>query len=73
MKAREYLIKQDENGSFHLFHIGDEVVRCKDCKHMKHVIDKGKNGICDALGALIIMNENDYCSCGERKCDDDVI
>lgn len=44
-----------------------EVVRCKDCKHMKHVIDKGKNGICATLGALIIMNGNDYCSYGERK------
>ena len=44
-----------------------EVVRCKDCKHMKYAIDKAKNGICAALGALIIMNGNDYCSYGERK------
>ena len=44
-----------------------DIVRCKDCKHMKYAIDKGKNGICAELGALIIMNGNDYCSCGERK------
>lgn len=44
-----------------------EVVRCKDCKHMKYAIDKGKNGMCGVHSALIIMNGNDYCSYGERK------
>ena len=47
----------------------EELIRCKDCKHMKYT--QGKKGICAALGALIIMNENDYCSCGERKEDDE--
>lgn len=44
-----------------------EVVRCKDCKHMKYAIDKAKNGMCGVHSALIIMNGNDYCSYGERK------
>lgn len=44
-----------------------EVIRCKDCKHMKYAIDKGKNGMCGVHSALIIMNENDYCSYGERR------
>ena len=44
-----------------------QVVRCKDCKHMKYAIDKAKNGMCGVHSALIIMNGNDYCSYGERK------
>ena len=64
MKIREYIYLQDENG---FFHFGDEIIRCKDCKHMKYAIDKGKNGMCGIHGALIIMSGNDYCSYGERK------
>ena len=51
-----------------------EVVRCKDCKHF------GKNKIYRANPKLPfsfcekfhhnITTENDYCSCGERKCED---
>ena len=44
-----------------------KIVRCKDCKHMKYAIDKGKNGMCGVHSALIIMNGNDYCSYGERE------
>lgn len=44
-----------------------QIVRCKDCKHMKYAIDKAKNGMCGVHSALIIMNGNDYCSYGERK------
>ena len=47
-----------------------EVVRCKDCKHMKYAIVKDKNGMCGVHSALIVMNGNDYCSYGERKNDD---
>ena len=54
MKIREYLIKQDENGAFHLFHIGDEVVRCKDCKWWE-----GCNNVQDYIGG--------FCSDGERR------
>lgn len=45
----------------------EELIRCKDCKHMKYAIDKGKNGMCGVHSALIIMNGNDYCSYGERR------
>lgn len=39
------------------------VVRCKDCKHYYH-------GTCVNDFALNLMRENDYCSYGERKCEE---
>ena len=37
-----------------------EVVRCKDCVHFW-------NGICKAHIDVIDMDENDFCSLGERE------
>ena len=37
-----------------------EVVRCKDCVHFW-------NGICNAHIDVIDMDENDFCSLGERE------
>ena len=43
-----------------------EVVRCKDCKHS--YIDIEGNRICNTDGYTgIIVKDNDFCSCGERK------
>lgn len=62
MKIREYLIKQDENGAFHLFHIGDEVVRCENCKYYV------TNYAVPHCGRTLIgMKKSDYCSYGERR------
>lgn len=44
-----------------------EVVRCKDCKH--YVDGPYDNGdmMCDCWGEWIFPNDDDFCSCGERK------
>ena len=44
-----------------------EVVRCKDCKH--YVDSPYDNGdmMCDCWGEWIFPNDDDFCSCGERK------
>ena len=48
------------------------VVRCKDCKFYKaqkqSVNWKNKKKYCCRVVALKV-NENDYCSSGERKCE----
>lgn len=43
-----------------------EVVRCKDCNFFK--IDTFGQNICVRQFNTIRMNENDFCSYGERKC-----
>lgn len=43
-----------------------EVVRCKDCKH-RDPEDKKCDGIFCAKNGLFPMDDNDYCSYGERK------
>lgn len=68
MKVREYLIKQDENGAFHLFHIGDEVIRCKDCKQFRK---KGEGYGC-CLEGYGNVDGNHYCSYGERRDESEV-
>lgn len=54
-----------------------EVVRCKDCKHYRN----HPNGLCYAhtepcgtgyKGETICVEPDDYCSCGERKEDENV-
>ncbi len=52
-----------------------EVVRCKDCKwfgESTYVGGRTYTG-CKIWGCddLAPCEENDYCSCGERKCDND--
>ena len=37
-----------------------EVVRCKDCFHFW-------DGVCKGHIDVIYMDDNDFCSCGERK------
>ena len=48
------------------------VVHCKDCKHYKaqkqSINWKNKKKYCCRVVALKV-NENDYCSYGERKCE----
>lgn len=44
-----------------------EVVRCKDCKHYEYS-DRLERLVCGYhRGWWVGMNENDYCSYGERK------
>lgn len=45
-----------------------EVVRCKDCRYYV------TNYAVPHCGRTLIgMKKSDYCSYGERKCDDDII
>ena len=47
-----------------------EVVRCKDCKHFRKY-NGYERGECRLFTELISsMQLNDYCSYGERKCED---
>lgn len=41
------------------------VVRCKDCKYF--ITDVFKRTMCNRTFTMFEMNENDYCSYGERK------
>lgn len=45
-----------------------EVVRCKDCKFFK--TDTFGQKICIRQFNTIKMNDNDFCSYGEKKCGD---
>ena len=48
------------------------VVRCKDCKHFSKY-NGYERGECRLFMELISsMKLNDYCSYGERKCDNDL-
>lgn len=46
---------------------GEELVRCKDCKYWNPANDDSSGERCELLAALLNPNEDDYCSCGERK------
>lgn len=44
-----------------------EVVRCKDCKHYVDSPYEDGDKMCDGWGEWIFPNDDDFCSCGERK------
>lgn len=45
---------------------GKKIVRCKDCKHYDQAWDK--RGACfNSKGVFGILNDDDYCSYGERR------
>lgn len=76
MKIKEYIIRQDEDGNF--LHIDDELIRCKDCQYYKPFSwVNAVRGWCynhwRSEGFGFEVREIDFCSYGERKCDDDVI
>ena len=41
-----------------------ELVRCKDCKHYR---DSFPYDICEAFAPVLVPDEYDFCSYGERK------
>lgn len=43
-----------------------EVVRCKDCKHLRK---DGAYIYCGRFHGMIVIRINDYCSYGERRTD----
>ena len=46
-----------------------EVVRCKDCKH-RYTMSSGMS-FCKK-NILMGASDNGFCSCGERRCDNEV-
>lgn len=44
-----------------------EVVRCKDCKHYSDSPYENGDMMCDRWDEWIFPNDDDFCSCGERK------
>lgn len=47
-----------------------EVVRCKDCKYFENHCDCVKHSA-DILGYVIEVTDDDYCSYGERRTDEE--
>lgn len=51
----------------------EEVVRCKDCKHLVEIDDIGNLYVCDRIDIgmdgepSFLSPENDFCSYGERR------
>jgi hypothetical protein len=43
----------------------EKVVRCKNCKHF--ITDTFKRTMCNRTFTMFEMNENDFCSYGEKK------
>lgn len=64
---KEIIVKEfhNEKGLLTRREIGEELIRCKDCKYYQGMVFK--NGICKLNS--ISMDEDDYCSYGERKED----
>ncbi len=81
MKEREIIAKEwrDEKGLIHRREVGQELVRCKECKKLydcrgdawqTSVIEKGYIGWCNRtsrIGDVDYVKENDFCSYGERR------
>lgn len=44
-----------------------EVVRCKDCRYFKKIVERSDSGLCYRDLVASARNENGYCSRGERR------
>ena len=44
-----------------------KVVRCKDCKWYKKIVEKSKSGLCHYDLVARCLHDEDYCSHGERR------
>lgn len=49
---------------------GEEIVRCKDCKHFGRYYAESKNGVCNKLN-IIERSEYWFCADGEREDEDE--
>lgn len=45
----------------------NEVVRCKDCKWYKKIVEKSKSGLCHYDLVARCLHDEDYCSHGEKR------
>lgn len=44
-----------------------ELVRCKDCKWYKKIVEKSKSGLCHYDLVARCLHDEDFCSHGERR------
>lgn len=44
-----------------------QVVRCKDCKWYKKIVEKSKSGLCHYDLVARCLHDEDFCSHGERR------
>ena len=47
------------------------VVRCKDCKYRSYDYDCVGNHLCEKRGNRYYCEDNDFCSYGERRADNE--
>ena len=48
-----------------------EVVRCKECRYFKKIVERSDSGLCYRDLVASAWKENGYCSRGERRKDDE--
>lgn len=47
--------------------IPSDLVRCKDCRHFKKIVERSDSGVCYRDIVASVWKENSYCSRGERR------
>lgn len=74
MKEREIIAKEwrDDNGILHRREVGQELIRCKECKyyaeHNELYINSPTNCVKHStINHYVVVNADDFCSCGERR------
>lgn len=72
MTEREIIAKEwrDENGLIHRREVGQELVRCKECKFIRIYEDETSFYYCaleDRPNRQWSVDETDYCSWAERE------
>ena len=67
--CKEIIVKEyhNEKGLITRREIGEELVRCKDCKHHEELLNNNDgNVLCWVHGLDVIVDRNGYCSYGEN-------
>ena len=67
MNEREIIVKEwhDDKGLIHRREVGQELVRCKECKSYNTEAYQDGYGYCD--GHCSVVQDDDFCSYGERS------
>ncbi len=59
--------KWDEALDMAIEALSADVVRCKDCRHFKKIVERSDSGVCYRDIVASVWKENSYCSRGERR------
>ncbi len=66
-KLKKLGLLEVKDGYYHrIFDENVWVVRCKDCKWYKKIVEKSKSGLCHYDLVARCLHDDDYCSHGER-------